>query len=49
MTDAFGQPLFADQEIIFIKDALTNNSTSITLPIKSDDSTTKVITSIGNR
>jgi len=48
LTDAFGQPLFADQEIIFIKDALTDNSTSITLPIKSDNSTTKVITSIGN-
>lgn len=48
LTDAFGQPLFTDQEIIFIKDALSNNSSSITLPVKSDRNTSGVNTSIGN-
>lgn len=48
LTDAFGQPLFADQDIIFINDALANNSTSIVLPVKSDSNTPGVITSIGN-
>lgn len=47
LTDAFGQPLISEEEIIFINDALSNNSSSITLPVKSD-SNTQVITSIGN-
>ena len=28
LTDSFGQPLFSDEEIVFVIDALSKNSTS---------------------
>ena len=48
LTDAFGQPLISDEEVIFINDALSNNSTSITLPVKSGSNIQGIVTSIGN-
>lgn len=48
LTDAFGQPIFADEDIIYIEDALSRNATSIVFPSKSNGVTKNTITSIGN-
>lgn len=48
LTDAFGQPLFADEEVIFSNDALTKASTSIVFPTKSNAITIKDLVSVGN-
>jgi hypothetical protein len=48
LTDAFGQPLFADKEIIFINDALSERSTSVVFPTKTNPITIKDLVSVGN-
>jgi len=48
LTDSFGQPLFSDEEIVFVIDALSKNSTSITITDESEKFDKKVIISIGN-
>ena len=48
LTDAFGQPLFADEQVIFIEDALSRASTSVVFPSTSNSVTIKDLVSVGN-